>query len=106
MCTQQKSLVIPFAIGHNTLQLDTWAGRGLSVYLAIILEKGRARGPKLCNYQKKETTQDFSHLHKTAQLFPNLLNQCSKHSQCALKENLTSGVIAVCARHSAMLPAV
>lgn len=63
--TMRKRRGIPFAIGQNTLQEDAWAERGLSVYSAIILVKGRARGLKLRNYQKKETAQDSSHLHKT-----------------------------------------
>lgn len=106
LCTQWKSRVIPFAIGRNTLQQDAWAERGLSVYSAIIVERGRARGLKLCNYQKKETTQGSSHLHRTAQLFLNFLIQHNKQTQCALKEDSPSGwIIAVCARHSAMLPA-
>lgn len=87
LCTQWKSRVIPFAIGRNTLQQDTWAERGLSVYSAIILERGRARGLKLCNYQKKETTQDSSHLCRTALLFLNLVIQHNTHALCALKEN-------------------
>lgn len=73
LCTQWKRRVIPFAIGCNTLQQDTWAESGLSVYSVIILERGRARGLKLCNYQKKETTHHSSHLHRTAQLFLDFL---------------------------------
>lgn len=68
-----KSLVIPFAVGHNTLQQNTQAERGLNENSAIILERGRAGTLKLCNYQKKETTQDSSHLHRAAVLFLNSL---------------------------------
>lgn len=106
LCTQWKSQIIPVAIGRNTLQQDAWVERGLSVYSAIIVRRGRARGLKLCNYQKKETTQGSSHLHKTAQIFLNFLIQRNKQTQCALKEDSLSGwIIAVCAHHSVMLPA-
>lgn len=47
---------------------------------------GGARELKLCNYQKKGTTQDSSHLHRTAQLFLNFLIQHNKQAQCALEK--------------------
>lgn len=96
--TQERSWVIPFAIGRNTLQQDTWAERGLSVYSAIILEWGRARGLKLCNYLNKEATQDSSHMLGTAQLFLNFLIQHNNQPRHCLKGDFPSAwMIAVCA---------
>lgn len=57
---------------------------------AIISVRGRAIGLKLCNYKKKETTQDSSHMHTTAQLILNFQIQ-HKQAQYALKENVPSG---------------
>lgn len=84
LCAQWKSRVIPFAIGHNTLQQDTRAERGLSVYSAIILEKGRARGLKLCNYYTRRKKQHRTlHICTKQLLFLNFLNQYSKQdSMC------------------------
>lgn len=88
LCTQWKSRVIPFAIGRNILQQDTRAERGLIVYSAIILEKGRARGLKLCNYYTRRKKQHRTlHICTEQPLFLNFLNQYSKQTQCALKED-------------------
>lgn len=72
LCTQWKSGVIPFAIGRNTLQQDTWAEAPLClqcVFSNNIGERGRAGGLKLCNYEKKAATQDFTYAHNST-VFP------------------------------------